>query len=144
MSAESKVYISRKFNCSKKELFRWLMQPDLLVKWFGPQKMQAKNVTVDFRIGGKYSIELLRDDGTSFFVEGEYAEIEEPEKIAFTMYYVGYPLAAPKSLVNMKLEEENNMTLLTFTQSFETVPADMGKRTAAWEYMFEKLASNLE
>lgn len=145
METQSKVFVSRKFNCTKTELFDWLTQPDLIVKWFGPQKMSAGKVVTDFRIGGNYSIELQKEDNNNFFVEGEYIEINEPDNLAFTLQYVGLPTSPPESIVKINLEETAvNEVLLTLTQSFTIIPLDMEKRTVAWEFMLQNLATNFK
>lgn len=145
MEAQNKVFVKREFNCSKTELFNWLIQPDLIVKWFGPQKMNAVKAETDVRVGGDYFIEMRRGDKDNFFMKGKYIEIEAPNMLAYTVQYVGLQGSPPKSTVKMLIEElETNRAQLTLIQSFTIMPSDMEKRTVAWEYMFDKLVANLE
>ena len=137
--------MSRIFNTSKSNLFKWLTQPDFISKWFGPKHLTIKNVENELRTNGNYSIELLKPDGTSFFISGTYVEIIEPDSLKFSFKYIGLQQLPPESTVQISLEEISPTdTKLSLIQKFETVPADLENRTKAWENMFEKLTIEIK
>ena len=140
MQTANSVFVTRKFNCSASELFDWLVQPNLVAKWFGPKHLSVGKVQTDIRVGGKYSIELKRSDGQSFFIEGRYYEINAPSSLTFSLHYEGVESAPPNSTVKIKLVEiTQNESLLSLVQEFEYTPADMEGRTKAWEHMLQEL-----
>lgn len=145
MNRNSTVYISRTFNASKNTLFKWLTQPDSISKWFGPRHLKIKNVENELRLSGNYSIELLKPDGTSFFISGTYTEIIEPDSLKFSFRYIGLSQVPPESIVHISLEEISpTNTKLFLIQKFETVPSDIENRAKAWENMFEKLVVEIK
>lgn len=140
MHRANSVYIKRTFNCSAAELWNWIVEPSLLVQWFGPKRMTVGRVESDLRMGGPYSIELLKPSGGKILIEGKYLEIEPASKLTFSFQYSGIPSPPPDSIVRMSISEmEAGQCALSFVQEFDAVPADMESRTVAWEGMFLKL-----
>lgn len=145
METYNKVFVSRRFNCSKLELFDWLVQPELITRWFGPKQLSIGSVQTDIRIGGKYSIELKKSGDEIFFIEGEYVEINPPDTLAFTFQYRGLSASPPKSIVKIKLEKlDQDKSLLSLTQDFEYTPSDIDSRTKSWEHMFHTLEQQIK
>ena len=145
MTTTNRVYIKRTFNCSTQELFNWMVQPNLLAKWFGPKHLSAGIIESDLKIGGNYRIELLKDQGNAFFIEGQYLEIDEPSKLVFSFKYTGLPHRPPDSIIKIIIEEiESSVSKLSLVQKFELIPSDMENRLRAWENMFEKLNKEIK
>ena len=143
MMTLNKIVITRKFQCGPKELFNWLVQPELVARWFGPKHFLIGTVHTDLRVGGHYSIEL-KSANHPFFIEGEYLEIEAPNKLVFSFQYRGLSSRPPDSIVRITIEEETeNESLLSLTQDFVSAPSDMEKRTESWEYMVSILSKHI-
>lgn len=137
--------MTRQFNCSINTLFKWIVEPSLISKWFGPKHLSIGNVQSDFKIGGHYEIELLKPDANCFFIGGIYLEIDEPNHIKFSFVYNGLDKVPPESTVQISLKEISPFyTELTLIQKFETVPSDMESRTKAWGNMFQKLTDGIK
>lgn len=144
MEMPNKIFINRRFKCSKSELFDWLVQPDLITKWFGPKHLSIGTVKMDVRIGGKYSFELKKSHDQNFFIEGKYIEVNTPDALVFTLEYRGLTASPPKSIVKIKFKElSGNESFLSLTQDFELIPSDMSKRAKAWEYMLQTLEEQI-
>lgn len=137
MTTQNKVYLQRVFNCTPEILFQWLIDPKRIVQWFGPQNTTVGAVSCNPVVNGQFSIELLRQTAPRFTCVGRYLTIEPPHKLVFTFAYDG--LNSPDSEVSILLTSKGNQTHMAFTQSFETVPANMEKRTVAWEAMFTRM-----
>ncbi len=141
----NKVYITREFQCSIEVLFRWITEAKCIALWFGPQHLKVGEINIDFCIDGNYSIELIKEKGERFFIQGSYLEINPPSKVVFNLSYKGLNISPPDSVVKMQLEAiENAVTKLSFIQQFESMPNDMENRTVAWEHMFNELKTLLE
>ena len=143
-TAKNSLYISRRFNCSVNTLFKWIVEPDLICQWFGPKSMTLVEVKNDLTIGGAYTIELLKPNGMAFSIEGEYIEIDEPNKVVFTFTYKGIPNTPPASIVEITIERvDTNISNLSLIQKFDIVPTDMPSRSSAWQNMFAKLKEKI-
>lgn len=140
MATQNKIYIKRQFNCSPAKLFDWLVQPNLIAQWFGPKHLSVESVQTDLRVGGQYAIALLKPDQQQLTIAGEYLEIKAPNSLVFSLQYQGLPSTPPDSIVKMDISAlAEGVSQLLFTQEFVTLPLDMDRRTAAWEYMFQLL-----
>ena len=98
MDRVTSVYINRKFECPIDELFKWLVTPKLIVKWFGPKQFKVVKVTNDLSIGGGYEVTLEQSTNRSFIIYGQYLEIETPNKLIFSFRYSGIQNAPPESV----------------------------------------------
>ena len=139
---QNKVYLKRTFNCSPETLFKWLVEPELIVQWFGPKDTTAGAVATDVRLNGRFSIELTRDGGQAFTVVGQYSTLEPPHRLGFSFGYQG--IDGPESEISMILTSQGKTTTLQFTQSFETPPPNMEGRTVAWNAMFALMGAQIE
>ncbi len=141
MEQINKVYLSREFSCQVDELFEWVTKPALLSQWFGPKHFKVLRAEADLAIGGWYRIELVKPNGDHFFIKGEYLEIDQPTKLAFSFSYEGLVNAPPDSVVEIRLDALSaTASKLLLIQRFQVKPPDMETRTATWEYILSKLA----
>ncbi len=139
MANENKVYVQRTFECSPEALFDWLTIPELIVQWFGPEGFTTGEVKSEPIEGGSYSIQLEKKPDMSFTVYGEYLEIKKPELIRFSYHYDGLA-GRPPSIVQFSLtEKEREATELSMIQTFEVSTPDFSTRTAAWNFMLQRL-----
>jgi uncharacterized protein YndB with AHSA1/START domain len=117
-----------------------LVEPDLIVQWFGPKHLSIAKVEVDLKVNGRYCFTMCKPDGKSFKIEGTYLQIEPVKQLAFTLCYQGLGSPTPPdSVVTITLQSLEQMTRLTLVQKFEIVPTDMPSRTEAWNYMLSEL-----
>lgn len=140
MKTTSTIYINRTFNCHINELFKWLVEPHLFIKWFGPRTLKVLNVEIDLSVGKEYRIELIKPGGQHFFITGKYLAVEVPTKLVFNFNYSGLDNAPPDSVVKISLEKiGSNQSRLSLAQEFKTVPTNMENRTRSWESMLIRL-----
>jgi uncharacterized protein YndB with AHSA1/START domain len=104
--------------------------------------ISLSKATNDFRVGGKYRIEMDRGDGTIFVAFGQYLEIEPPRRLVFT-----WSSAVPKvkrSVVTIVLEPVGRATELTLTH--ELLPdTDEGRAHGiGWEGSLANLERYLQ
>jgi uncharacterized protein YndB with AHSA1/START domain len=66
-------------------VFEAITDPKQTAQWWGQKGMyRCTSTHSDFRVGGKWFTEGVRDDGTRFRVEGEYLEIDPPRLLVHT------------------------------------------------------------
>ena len=66
-------------------VFHALTDPAELPRWWGSDELyRTTSHTADLRKGGAWRSEGKGSDGTPFFVEGEYLEIEPPHRLVMT------------------------------------------------------------
>ena len=111
----------RLLKADRQRVFQALASPEKMAKWFyGMERGKAK-ATCDFRVGGKYSIEMS-DDDKKCVPTGEYLEIVPPARLVFTWSIEGL---VTKSKVTIELFEKGRDTELVLTHE---LPEDMHER----------------
>ena len=84
-------------------VFQAISDPTQLPQWWGqPGLYRVTKSTMDVRPGGKWRSEGLGDDGTTFYVEGEYLEVDSPRLLVHT--WMGSYTGPLKTVVRWELE----------------------------------------
>lgn len=97
------IEIRRRLPAPIGEVFRWWTEADLLRQWMSPRgKVDAE---VDLRVGGMLRV-VMKGEGMVIEHVGEFTEIEEPGRLAFT-WSSPYTGARP-SLVTVTLEPDGD------------------------------------
>jgi uncharacterized protein YndB with AHSA1/START domain len=124
-ATDRELVIQRIFDAPREVVFKAWTEAEHVARWFGPRDFTAPHCEIDFRVGGRYRICMLSPEGEEHWVEGEYREIVEPERIVFTWnreYPDGEVWSRTVATVTFD-EHDGNRTAFTLRQSmFETVP----------------------
>lgn len=84
-------------------VFQAISDPTQLPQWWGePGLYHVTKSTMDLRVGGKWRSDGIGADGKSFYVEGEYLEVEPPRLLVHT--WVGSYSGDMKTVVRWELE----------------------------------------
>jgi uncharacterized protein YndB with AHSA1/START domain len=59
-------------------------RPEHLRAWWGPRPVTCAGAEVDLRVGGRYRIDNALPDGTIVTIEGEFREVQRPQKLVYT------------------------------------------------------------
>ncbi len=104
----TELVIRRLLKADRRRVFSALTDPAKMAEWFyGMERGQAR-ISSDFRVGGKYSIEMFHDE-QKCVPTGEYVEIVPPERLVFTWSVEGL---VKNSKVTIELLEKGNQTEL--------------------------------
>lgn len=78
------LVVRRRINATPAKLFAAWTQPELLVRWWGPQDVACPAAEIDLRVGGSYRIANRFPDGTVVWIAGVFEVIEPPHRLAYT------------------------------------------------------------
>jgi uncharacterized protein YndB with AHSA1/START domain len=125
------VRVRRRLPAEVNRVFEAWSNAEFVSRWFVVDPTWTAKATSDFRVGGKYRIEMNRGDGTIFVAFGEYLEIDPPRRLVFT-WSSAVP-AVQRSIVTIELEPVGTSTELTLTH--ELLPdTDEGRAHAiGWD-----------
>lgn len=137
------LHLSRHFDTPPEAVFRAWTDPDALAQWMGPRNVNARDVSVDLRVGGRYSLVMDGEDGGEYPLSGEYREITPPKRLVFTFMWGHGDLEGVEMLVTLDLKAERGGTRLTLTQ--EKLPSETARErhTEGWNGAFDCLAEHL-
>jgi uncharacterized protein YndB with AHSA1/START domain len=107
--------------------------------WFGPSHTIAGSVRaeLDVRVGGRFTVSFMTDDGERHQVGGTYREVVPDSRLVFSWAWHTTP--ERESLVTITLAAEAGGTLLTLhhEQFFDEKARDGHER--GWTGTLEKL-----
>jgi uncharacterized protein YndB with AHSA1/START domain len=78
------LVVRRRINATPEKLFAAWTQPELLVRWWGPQGVTCTGAEIDLRVGGAYRIANQFPDGTVIWIAGVFEAIEPPHRLTYT------------------------------------------------------------
>ena len=85
MSNENRTLtIERTFDVPIQLVWDAWTRSEHIVKWWGPKGMETRVEIHDFKVGGHWKFVMKMPDGRDFIAEGQYKEIEAPEKLVTT------------------------------------------------------------
>src|SRR5215470_2365712 len=86
-SGELTLEMVRALPAAPGRIFAAFSDPDQLARWFGPEGFSVGSIDVDARVDGTYRIEMQPPEGDSFYLGGEFREVDPPRGLAFTFTY---------------------------------------------------------
>jgi uncharacterized protein YndB with AHSA1/START domain len=124
----SEITITRIFDAPRELVWRAWTEPERLATWWGKRGWNAKldSIVIDARPGGLFSVTTVNAEGAEMTTEGIFAEVVEPERLAFTGGRVTLT------------ELPGGRTRMVFRTTVTSAAAEGGIRSA-----FERLAEHL-
>lgn len=138
------LVISRRFKAPREAVFRAWTRPAELAQWFGPKNISVRDVEIDLRPGGHYSLVMHEPNGT-YPLSGTYREIVPPERLVFTWAWGHGDIAGIEMLVTLDFAEtKTGGTLLTLTH--ERLPSQSARdhHEQGWISTFDSLEEHLK
>jgi uncharacterized protein YndB with AHSA1/START domain len=123
--------LTRHFGAPRPAVFRAWTDPRALAAWFGPEGVRTRNVVLDPRPGGAFSLEMYEADGV-YPLSGVYREVVPPERLVFTWIWGHGELAGLEFLVTIELGETADGTELTLTHAGLPTPTARESHEAGW------------
>ncbi|SHF07843.1 Uncharacterized conserved protein YndB, AHSA1/START domain [Seinonella peptonophila] len=76
--------LTRVFNQPREVVFKGWTNPRLFAQWWGPDGYGNKIYKLEPYPGGAIYLDMLAPDGTAYPYQGEFHEVDEPEKLVFS------------------------------------------------------------
>ena len=132
--------VRRTFAAPRQRVFDAWTSAEALKRWHAPENATVDDASVDFRVGGRYLIQMRGDDGQLHRVGGEYREIDPPRRLVITWAWQEKEVSSD-SIVTVEFLERGGETEVVLTHAgLVTEPERAGHRHG-WIGCFEKLAS---
>lgn len=131
--------LTRHFAAPPDAVFRAWTDPKAFAQWIGPPGVQARDVRVDLRVGGGYSLVLHGDDSGPYPLSGEYREIDRPRRLVFTFVWGHGDLAGLEMLVSLDLIAERGGTRMEFLQEQVPSASARDRHEEGWSGSFARL-----
>jgi uncharacterized protein YndB with AHSA1/START domain len=137
MLAKPSLTLKRRLNAPPAKVFAAWIEPEQLLRWFGPAKAVNLHAETDPRVGGRFRVVFRTPDGEEHDVRGIYREFVRDEKLVFTWSWRTMP--ERESLVTVTFKRDGDGTILTLLhEQFFDEPA-RDRHQAGWLGTLDKL-----
>ena len=138
-------------------VFQAITDPNQMPQWWGQSGLyRVTKSTFDVRVGGRWRSEGVGDDGKTFFVEGEYLDVDPPRRLVHT--WIGSYSGTLKTVVRWELtphsvhglhstgpKKSGTGTLVKVSQEgFAGIPEAAASHGEGWKRVFGWLVAYLE
>jgi uncharacterized protein YndB with AHSA1/START domain len=144
VTEETMLRLERLIPASPEQVFDAWVQPELLVKWWGPEGYTTPSPEVDVREGGRWRTVMIDSKGGEFIVGGVYRSIQRPRRLVFTWTWERQndtPVAQPhETEITVTFEPApGGGTKLVFVQQRFATTETRNRHSHGWNSMFNRL-----
>lgn len=118
LPSDTEILITREFDAPRDVVFKAMIDPDLIPRWWGPRGYTTTVDKMDVRPGGAWRFITREPDGKESGFRGEYREVVPNERIVQTFEWE--PMAGHISVDTAIFTERNGRTLLTNRTRFSS------------------------
>jgi uncharacterized protein YndB with AHSA1/START domain len=137
------IRVSWNFPHPPSKVWQAWTDPAIIKLWFGSDPNgKVLNTKIDIWVNGSFSVTFANSDGTEFTAQGNYKEIDEPKRLAFTWGWENQPEV--DELVTLDFSPDGDGTLMTFEQSNIDPETTLHNYEEGWRSTFQKLDKALE
>ena len=142
MSSIERLEYRKFIRAPRERVFAAWTKPELLVNWWGPEKVTCPEAEVDLRVGGKYRLANLQPDGHIIWISGTFETVHPPEKLVYDWNVEAMGVAS--TLVTVQFNEHADGTELILTHERFSAPAVRDMHLQGWGGCGDKLARLVE
>jgi uncharacterized protein YndB with AHSA1/START domain len=132
------LVLRRTFDAPRERVFDAWITPESMSQFMGPGDVSATNISVDARVGGRYSITMNTPDG-KMIVGGVYREIRRPERIQCTwVWEEDDPADVHETLLTLEFLERGSKTEVVLTHEQLRNAESRASHEHGWTAILEK------
>lgn len=135
--------LRRTVNAPRDRVFAAWLTPEIMREFMAPEGVTIGNLSVEPRVGGKYSIEMNTPQGI-MTVGGVYREIRKPERIQCTWKWEeDKPEDEHDTLLTLDFIEHGSQTEVVLTHENFKSNESRESHEHGWVSILDKLAGKL-
>ena len=122
-------------------VFEAFSDPDQLANWWGPAGFTVPSLEFEPRVGDAYRIEMQPPEGDSFYLAGEFRQVDPPAALAFTFAWEDPDPDDVETLAELSFRDLGESTEIALTQGRFKTEARRELHRDGWTDTFDKLDS---
>lgn len=111
---ERELVLQRELPFARELIWKAMTVPEHVNRWWGPDGFSNENVSMDFRVGGAWTFDMVGPDGTRYPNHSIFKEITPPSRLVYD-HGCGERIWFEASIT---LQETAGGTLLTLRQLY--------------------------
>ena len=139
-SDQLSLEITRVVPAALSVVFGAFSAPDELAKWWGPKGFTTPALEFNPRAGDRYRIEMQPPEGDSFYLTGEFREVDPQSRLGYTFVWEVPDADDVDMLVELSFRDLGESTEVVLIQGPFKTEARRELHRNGWTESFEKLA----
>ena len=120
-------------------VFAAFTDPDQLANWWGPEGFTTPSLEFEARVGERYRIEMQPPEGDPFYLTGEFREVEQPARLAYTFVWEPPDRDDVETLVALTFLDRGESTEVALAQGPFKTEGRRALHREGWSDSFDKL-----
>ena len=120
-------------------VFDFFTEPSQLARWWGPRGFSAPSLEFDPRVGDRYRIEMQPPEGDSFYLTGEFREVDSPTRLAYTFRWEDPDPDDIETVADLSFRDLGASTEVVLGQGPFKTEARRELHRGGWTDSFDKL-----
>lgn len=138
------VVVTRRFAAPPEAVYRAHIEPELVQKWMlGPEGWTMPVCINEARPGGKIRYEWVNGKGASFYITGEFLELEPYSRIVH-VERMHMPDSTPENHIETRFDAEGTGTLMTMRMTLPNAEVRKAMLATGMERGMEASYARLE
>ncbi len=134
------VILRRTYKASRERVFDAWTKPEIAARFLGPGDVASRQIKMDVREGGAYSILMEPPDGEKLLVRGKYREVRRPERLSMTWSWEeDDPKDEVESLLTLEFNEVDGGTEVVLTHELLGSVESAERHKEGWTQILEQL-----
>jgi uncharacterized protein YndB with AHSA1/START domain len=110
-----------------------------LAEWWGPEGFTCPAIELDARAGGRYRITMQPPEGDPFHLSGEFREVEQPRRLAFTFVWEEPDPDDRETVAALSFEQDGDRTRIVLDQEPFATDARLVLHRQGWTETLDRL-----
>ncbi len=134
------LVLRRTYKASRERVFDAWTKPEIAAKFMGPGDHAARDIKMDVREGGSYSITMESVDGEKLLVRGKYREVRRPERLSMTWSWEeDDPKDEIESLLTLEFNQVDSGTEVVLTHEQLASVESAERHKEGWTAILDQL-----
>jgi uncharacterized protein YndB with AHSA1/START domain len=135
--AEPSLTIVRRIKAPPEKVFAAFVEPERIMKWWGPDAGPTLLAETDVRVGGRFRVVFQTLDGVRRENGGEYLEIDPPARLVMAWWWASTP--EHRSRVTVSIQPIKGGSELTILHEMFFDEATRDNHLWGWNGTLDKL-----
>lgn len=131
--------MERVLPAARSAVFAAFSDPDRLARWWGPEGFTIPRLSFQAQVGASYRIEMQPPTGDSFYLTGEFREVEPLDRLAFTFAWEEPDADDVETLVRLAFRDLGDSTRVALNQGPFKTEARRALHRDGWADSLDKL-----
>ena len=138
------LVLKRIYDAPPERVYAAWTEPQTIPKFLGPGSVKSVDVKMDVRVGGSYSLVMVKDDGERLPVRGVYREVQPAKRLSMTWRWEeDNPAEEYDTLLSLDFIDLGGKTELILTHEQFASAESRSNHEGGWTQILDQLAAVL-